>query len=303
VSTHHNPDTNSDGCTAANYCGSNFMADQFNSGEAPFTTEIGANAMISNSSLTGCPTWDSGCNPNQDPLKNLNALASPPGAPAGNGESAANDVWSGNTYTGPWTWWAYIYGNCAGGGVFMPSDPNTGKSMPSSGCNVDFAHWQGYYQQDAGSTYNPLAVSMSGLSTDQEIFGPAQTVTAFEDSGTAGNITAHLKMNGTTDATATLSSSPHNFSLNTLNYANGHYTVAVDGTDSGSNTASDSTTVWVANGDLNGSKAVDAGDLAIMAGHWLQTDPNYADGNITGQGTINLSDLAVMAANWGWSHP
>jgi hypothetical protein len=128
-------------------------------------------------------------------------------------------------------------------------------------------------------------------------------VTAYEDTDAAGNITAHLKVNGATADTATMSSSPHAFSLNTLSYADGQYTVAVDGTDTNSNTASDSVLVWIDNGDLNGDGIVNLSDLAVMAGHWLQTDPAYAHGNITGQSAVNLSDLAVLAANWGWSHP
>ena len=131
------------------------MADQYNSGEAPFTTQIGVNAMLSNSALTGCPSWDPGCTTN--PLSNLNALSSPPGSPAGNGEPAGNDVWANNTYTGPWTWSTYIFGNCGGGGVFMPSDPSTGHSLTAGSCNVDFAHWQSDWQQDAGSTLHASA--------------------------------------------------------------------------------------------------------------------------------------------------
>lgn len=301
VGTHKNVATGSFGCTLANDCGTNFMADQYNSGEAPFTTEIGANAMMSNSALTGCPSWDPGCTTN--PLANLNAGSNPPGAPAGNGEPAGNDVWSSNTFAGPWVFNDYIYGNCAGGGVFMPADSVTGHSLDPTACQVNFANWQADWQQDTGSSYSGMTVSLGGLTDGQEVYSNAQNVTAYEDSDTAGNFTSHLKVGATTDTTATVSSSPHNFSLNTLNYPDGQYTLAVDGTDAGSHTASDSVSVWVANGDLNGDGIVNISDLAVMAGYWLQTDSNYGHGNITGQSTVNLSDLAVMAANWGWSHP
>ncbi len=73
-------------CTVADNCGLNFMADQYNAGELPFNTEIGSNALMSSSSFSGCPTWDSGCT--SDPLTNLNALNPPPGAVTGNGRSA-----------------------------------------------------------------------------------------------------------------------------------------------------------------------------------------------------------------------
>ena len=67
-------------CTAAHAddCGTNFMAYQ-DAGEAPFGSQISANAMMSQPSLTGCPAWDASCP--ADPLANLNGLASPPGAP------------------------------------------------------------------------------------------------------------------------------------------------------------------------------------------------------------------------------
>jgi len=290
-------------CTAANNCGVNFMADQFNSGEAPFTTEIGANAMMSQSALTGCPTWDPGCTPN--PLANLNALSSPPGAPAGNGEAAGNDIWSGNTFVGPWQWHDYIYGNCAGGGVYMPSDPGTGNSLDPSVCTQDFSQWQSNWQQDVGSTANPMAVSLGGLTSNQDIHGSNQTVTAYEDTASGSSISnSTLLLNTTTVSTVSnLPVSPQNFSLNTLNYADGLYTLKVSGTDSGGNTNNDSLPVYITNGDFNGDGKVNLSDLAILGAHWGQTDPNYTHGNITGQSTVNLSDLAVLGANWGWSKP
>ena len=146
-------------CTQANYCGTNFMAYQ-TSGEAPFATQIIGNALMSNSALTSCPSWDSGCS--SDPLKNLNALSNAPDAPANNDEAAENDVWSNNSYSGPWMWTAYDYGDCA---TDAPTDPTTGKSMPSGECSVDFAHWQSDWQQDSGSTYSPTVSPTPGTSS------------------------------------------------------------------------------------------------------------------------------------------
>ena len=284
-------------CLASNGCGTNFMADQYNSGEAPFNSEIGPNAMVSSSSFTGCPGWDPGCSAN--PLANLNALASPPGAAPNNGEGPGNNVWGTNTYSGPWTWNAYIFGNCAGGGVYMPSDAATGNSLAASACNVDFPGWQNDWQQDSGSTSNPLAVTMGNLTANQQIHGSAQPVSAYEDTESPNTISSTLSVNGGQVGSA-VSTAPYTFALNTLGYHDGAYTLAVSGTDSASHTASDSVSVYVSNGDLNGDGKVNLSDLAIMAAHWGQTDSNYPDGNITGQGTINISDLAVMAANWGW---
>jgi hypothetical protein len=133
-------------CTAAHAssCGTNFMAYQV-SGEAPFGTQMGANAMMSSSSFTACPSWDSGCT--RSPLSNLNALASPPGAPR-NSAAPANNVWSDNVYSGPWGWYAYLFGACAP----LPADPATGKSMPSGACGIlDLSTWNADWQQDRSS--------------------------------------------------------------------------------------------------------------------------------------------------------
>jgi Right handed beta helix region len=133
-------------CTAANNCGTNFMAFQ-EAGEPPFNTFIGGNAMVSRSSLTGCPSWDSGCSSN--PLTNINALTNPPSAPANNNEPPENNVWSNNAYYGVWTWNTYWYGYCSQ----VPTDPTTNKTMPGGACQVNFANWQADWQQDTGSTY------------------------------------------------------------------------------------------------------------------------------------------------------
>ena len=130
-------------------CGTNFMAYQA-SGQAPFADQTGANALMSSSSFTACPSWDTGCATN--PLANINALPNPPGARANNGEGPGNNVWSNNTYVGPWGWNAYLYGACSP----LPTDPKTGNSMPSSACGLtDFSKWHSDWQQDASSTYNP----------------------------------------------------------------------------------------------------------------------------------------------------
>lgn len=130
--------------THASNCGTNFMADQ-PSGEAPFGSQAGANAMMSSSSFAGCPSWDVGCTAN--PLANINALAEPARTAARPG----NDVWSGNTYIGPWGWNAYLFGSCSA----LPTDPKTGHSIPSSACGlINFSDWRSDWQQDTSSTYD-----------------------------------------------------------------------------------------------------------------------------------------------------
>ena len=132
-------------CTAANACGTNFMAYQV-AGEAPFDTQSSANGMMSSSSFTACPSWDSGCK--KDPLSNLNALSSLPGAQPDNRQAPNNNVWSNNVYSGPWGWYAYLYGTCSP----LPADPTTSKSLPSGACGIlDGSSWNSDWQQDASA--------------------------------------------------------------------------------------------------------------------------------------------------------
>ncbi|HEY6790440.1 MAG TPA: hypothetical protein VI365_24355, partial [Trebonia sp.] len=82
----------------------------------------------------------------------LNGLINPPGAPPGNGGTPYDDVWSGNAYYGPWSWTAYLFGSC----YPVPTDFITGNSMPLSGaCTPNFSQWQGLWDQDRNSTFNP----------------------------------------------------------------------------------------------------------------------------------------------------
>ena len=160
-------------CTSAhaNNCGINFMAYQ-ESGEPPFSSFIGANAMMSNSALTGCPAWDSGCTTN--PLKNINALSNPPSAAAHNNEPPENDVWSNNSYYGPWQWDVYWYGSCNS----VPSDPTTNKSMPSGACTETFPEWQSDWQQEAGSTYSATVTTPQPPSTPSGVQAVANSSTS-----------------------------------------------------------------------------------------------------------------------------
>jgi Right handed beta helix region len=135
-------------CTAANACGTNFMAYQV-AGEAPFDTQSSANGMMSSSFFTACPSWDSGCR--TDPLSNLNTASSLPGRSRDSRQAPDNNVWSNNSYSGPWGWYAYLYGTCGP----LPTDPATGKSLPSGACGVlDFSTWKSDWQQDASSAYS-----------------------------------------------------------------------------------------------------------------------------------------------------
>jgi len=134
-------------CTAAHAdsCGANFMAYQV-AGEAPFDVQIGANAMMSNSSFTTCPSWDPGCG--TDPLSNLNVFSHWPGMLPDSHDAPAGNVWSDNVYLGPWGWYAYLFGTCGP----LPTDPATGRSVPSGSCGIlGLSTWKSVWQQDASS--------------------------------------------------------------------------------------------------------------------------------------------------------
>ena len=297
-------------CTAnnANNCGTNFMAFQ-EAGEAPFSNFIVGNAMMSNSSLTGCPTWDLGCSTN--PLSNLNALSSPPNAPANNGEPPENDVWSNNTYAGPWLWDSYSYGTC-----IQPTDSTTNKSMPSGACTVNFANWQSVWEQDLSSTYNASgsntggsgtsgssnpSVSITSPSANTENYGTfaVDSTASANDGGSIASV--ELLVNGA--IVQTLTSAPYNFNVNSLtaNYHDGTYTIEVLATDDQGNQSSASQSIYIANGDLNLNHSVGIDDLAVMAANWTKTNQTYSQGNITGNGAVGIADLAILASNWGWS--
>ena len=137
-------------CTAANAdaCGTNFMAYQVG-GEAPFDTQRGANAMMSDSYFTGCPAWDQGCTTR--PLANLNAFTTLPGIAQGKSEEPADNIWSNNTYGGPWGWYAYLFGTCGP----APTDPATENDLPSKACGIlNFTTWRSDWEQDVYSVYS-----------------------------------------------------------------------------------------------------------------------------------------------------
>lgn len=137
--------TTSCSATNADGCGTNFMAFQVG-GEPPFDTQVGANAMMSNASFKGCPSWDQGCSTN--PLSNLNAVTTLPGTPQDKTVAPGNSGWSSNSYSGPWGWYAYLYGTCGP----LPTDPSTKKALTSHACGVmGYAAWSSTWQQDASS--------------------------------------------------------------------------------------------------------------------------------------------------------
>ena len=78
--------------------------------------------------------------------------------PPDNHQAPNNNVWSRNSYAGPWGWYAYLYGTCSP----LPTDPDTSKSMPSGACGIlSFATWKSTWQQDASSAYSATGIKGS----------------------------------------------------------------------------------------------------------------------------------------------
>jgi len=164
---------------------------------------------------------------------------------------------------------------------------------------------------DVSSPSSPTVVTTpaSGSNPTVNITSPANNTLVHGNSITVdstvtpsvGNtiLSAQLLMNGA--GVQTLTSSPYIFTLSSVGYADGSYTLTVKATDAQGHSSTEPITITVTNGDFTGAGSVGISDLAIMAAHWGQANSSYVDGNITGQSTINISDLSVLAANWGKS--
>jgi hypothetical protein len=121
-------------------CGQNAMGYQYPGGNAePYDNVSFSNAMMSNSTLPA-------------PLSNLNAALSPlavgsNGDVGTNNETAYNDLWSGNTYNGTWTFQAYVQAaDCP------VSWSGTALEWVNGGGNacagLSLAQWQSYWHQN-----------------------------------------------------------------------------------------------------------------------------------------------------------
>lgn len=276
-------------------CAQNAMGYQYPGADAqPFNNVSFSNAMMSDSNLPA-------------PLNNLNANGSPLATGSGgdvgaNSETPYNDLWTGNTYNGTWTFQAYT--QAAGCPVNWSGSALVWAGGSGNACaGLTLAQWQTYWGQDTLSSVSggSVTVSFGSPSANQEIYGPNGTIAVTASASGSNTVSGcSLSINGT--SIGTQNASPYNFTLNTLNYSDGTYTLAASCTDNQSNNGTGSESVYISNGDLNGDGSVGLSDLAIMTKHWLQTDSNYADGNITGQSTINVSDLSVLAKNWNWKN-
>jgi len=184
------------------------------------------------------------------------------------------------------------------------SNGSTSVSM-TTGSDIDNLSGNSVWNSSLpSSTINliaPPSISITNLSSSQEIYGKSFAVDSTVTANDAGSITNNV-LSVDSSAANTLTNGPYNFSLNTLNYSDGLHTLSVKATDDLSQTNTASVSVYISNGDINSDGHINISDLAVLATNWGKSSgATYSQGDISGDGKINVSDLAIMAANWGWS--
>jgi hypothetical protein len=60
---------------------------------------------------------------------------------------------------------------------------------------------------------------------------------------------------------------------------------------------------WVLGGDINGDRAVNGSDFAILAGNFGKAGMSHSQGDLNGDGAVNGSDFAILAGNFGRTLP
>lgn len=167
-------------------------------------------------------------------------------------------------------------------------------AMPA---NVSAASSTAVVTTPSGSQ-SPPSVNITSLTNNALIHGGALALSA-SATPVSGNTISQAQLLVNNAVVQTLISVPFNFTLNTLSYKDGSYTVSVKATDNHGSIGSGSVTAIITNGDINTDNKVNISDLAIMAGHWnQQSGAIYGQGDITGDGKVNIQDLAVMANSW-----
>lgn len=144
----------------------------------------------------------------------------------------------------------------------------------------------------------PPTTSITNLTSKAEVYGSSFAVNTTDTANNGGSISS-VSLLIDNSSVQTLTTSPFNFNLNTLQYGDGSHILTVNSTDNQGAVGTDTFTVYVSNGDLNLDGKVNISDLAIMAGNWDKTGQTYDQGDINGDGKVSIQDLAVMATNWG----
>jgi hypothetical protein len=144
----------------------------------------------------------------------------------------------------------------------------------------------------------PPTVTISSPANNSLAYGNDFSIDSTSVANDSGSI-VNSKLLVDNSLVQTLTSSPYDFTLNTLPYTDGTHTITIQSTDDQGDVSSSSITVSVTNGDINGDGYINIKDLAIMAFNWSKTGQTYQQGSINGSGTVDISDLAILASNWG----
>jgi len=141
------------------------------------------------------------------------------------------------------------------------------------------------------------------LTTNSTVHGTSQALNVAATPVSGNTISqTQLFVDGGSTAAQTITTSPYNFTLNTLGLADGNHTITIKATDNHGNLGAQTITILVTNGDFNNDSKVGISDLAIMAGHWSQqTGATYSIGDINGDGKVTITDLSILANNWNKS--
>jgi hypothetical protein len=147
------------------------------------------------------------------------------------------------------------------------------------------------------TTTSPPTVSFTNPPSSGALIKGSLALSATATPATGDSISqTQLLVNGAIVQTDT--SAPYNFTLNTLGYKDGSYTLSVKAIDNQSLVGTSTDTVTITNGDLNSDNKVNISDLSIMAAHWGSSSATAAQGDLNGDGKVNISDLSVLANNW-----
>lgn len=154
-------------------------------------------------------------------------------------------------------------------------------------------------------TEEPPTVTITGLSNGSFLHSNPAAIDSTATDNSGGTI-SNAELYFDSSLIQTITSSPYDFSLDTLNYSDGSYSLEVESTDSLSLVGTSTINVYINNGDLTNAGSVSVSDLGILADNYDKSGSfTYTQGNITnntsGNNEVNLSDLAIMAANWGWT--
>ncbi len=141
-------------------------------------------------------------------------------------------------------------------------------------------------------------VSLTALPNNTKLTGSAYSVSA-SATPASGNTVSQVQLLMGATVVQTFTTAPYTFSLNTLSYRDGSYTLTVKATDNHGNVGTAVSTVLITNGDFNNDNKVSISDLSILAANWnKQSGATYSQGDLNGDGKVTIGDLSILANSW-----